>query len=488
MDGILSNISLDDIIAVVDEYIWYLAFIVLIGAGLYLTYKFKGIQFTRFIESMKLSFGGTKSTSEQSVSSMEAFWVGVGARIGIGKIAGVAMAIILGGAGAIFWIWVFALISCASCFAECTLGQIFKDKKSDGLFHGGPAYYIRDGLKNPKFAKLVAILIVLTYAVGFIGIQASSATASLVDTFDAEKYRMIFAIALAATTGLMMIRGIKGVAKSLAKIVPLVSIVWFFMVIVTVVFNWRYIDDAIIMIVKGAFGLDSIMGGTLAAAVMWGMKRSVFSNTAGIGAIPNVSSAADVRHPVEQGLSQSFGVILDTIICTGTALIILTSSDMGSLLGIGNGIELVSAAMAAGPFGVYAPYLLTGIILIFVIISIVSSYSICEVNLMFLSEKPIYSAMLKIGILLSIFVSSILPADIVWSLSDILMAALGIANMVAVLKLTDYVMEALRDYNRQRAANKVPVFNRSRISLDASGISVWGERTDVDVKPETAES
>ena len=179
MNGLLSNISLDDIIAVVDQYIRYVAFVVLIGAGLYLTYKFKGIQFTRFFESMKLSFKGTESTSEQSVSSLEAFWVGVGARIGIGKIAGVSMAIILGGAGAMFWIWVFSLISCASCFAECTLGQIFKDKKSDGLFHGGPAYYIRDGLKSPKFAGLVAILIVLTYAVGFIGIQASSATSSV---------------------------------------------------------------------------------------------------------------------------------------------------------------------------------------------------------------------------------------------------------------------------------------------------------------------
>ncbi len=484
MNGVLSGITLDDIIAIADEYIWYVAFVVLIGIGLYLTYKFKGIQFTRFFESMKLSFRGTESTSEQSVSSYEAFWVGVGARIGIGKIAGVALAIIMGGAGAMFWIWVFALISCASCFAECTLGQIFKEKKSDGLFHGGPAYYIKNGLKSPVFAAVVAILIVLTYAVGFIGIQASSATSSFVSTFDAEEYRMLFAIILSLTTGVMMFRGIKGVAKSLAKFVPVMSIIWFVMVIVTVVFNWRYIDDAIIMILKGAFGLDSFIGGSMAAALIFGLKRSVFSNTAGIGAIPNVSSAADVPHPVEQGLSQSFGVILDTVICTGTALIILTSPTLGSLLNIKDGVELVSAAMSSGIFGVYAPYLLTAIILMFVIVSIVSSYSICEVNLKFLSEKPIFSLILKIGIMVSIFVSSLIPADLVWSLSDILMAVLGIANMIAVLLLTDYVMEALRDYNRQKAAKKTPVFNRSRISLDASGISVWGERTDVEVKAE----
>lgn len=482
MNGILSDISLEGIVAIIDEYIWYMAFIVLIGAGLYLTYKFKGIQFTRFFESVKLSFKGTESTSEKSVSSLEAFWVGVGARIGIGKIAGVAMAIIIGGAGAMFWIWVFSLISCASCFAECTLGQIFKDKKSDGLFYGGPAYYIRDGLKNPKFAGTVAILLILTYAVGFIGIQSSSATTSLIDTFNAEEYRFVFAVLLAAITGLMMIRGIKGVAKSLAKIVPAVSIIWFLMIIATVVFNWRYIDVALIMMVKGAFGLDSIMGGTLAAAMMWGMRRSVFSNTAGIGAIPNVSSSADVLHPIEQGLSQSFGVILDSIICTGTALIILTSPEISSLLNITDGIELVSATMATGPFGIYAPYILTGIIIIFVIISIASSYSICEVNLMFLTERPVYSMLLKIGIVISVFISAIIPASLVWSLSDILMAALGIVNMYAVLKLTDYVLEALRDYNRQRAADKVPIFNRSRVSLDASGISVWGERTDVEVK------
>ncbi len=484
MNGVLSDISLEGIIAIIDEYIWYMAFIVLIGAGLYLTYKFKGIQFTRFFESVKLSFKGTESTSVKSVSSLEAFWVGVGARIGIGKIAGVAMAIILGGAGAMFWIWVFSLISCASCFAECTLGQIFKDKKSDGLFYGGPAYYIRDGLKSPKFAGTVAILLILTYAVGFIGIQSSSATTSLIDTFNAEEYRFVFAVLLAAITGLMMIRGIKGVAKSLAKIVPAVSIIWFLMIIATVIFNWRYIDVALTMMVKGAFGLDSIMGGTLAAAMMWGMRRSVFSNTAGIGAIPNVSSSADVLHPVEQGLSQSFGVILDSVICTGTALIILTSPEISSLLNITYGIELVSATMATGPFGIYAPYILTGIILVFVIISIASSYSICEVNLMFLTERHIYSVLLKIGIVISVFISAIIPAGLIWSLSDILMATLGIANMYAVLKLTDYVLEALRDYNRQKAAKKVPVFNRSRVSLDASGISVWGERTDVEVKVE----
>ena len=140
--------------------------------------------------------------------------------------------------------------------------------------------------------------------------------------------------------------------------------------------------------------------------------------------------------------------------------------------------------MSSGPFGIYAPYMLTAIILLFVIVSIVSSYSICEVNLKFLSERPIFSLILKLGIMVSIFVSSIIPVGLVWSLSDILMAALGIANMIAVLLLTDYVMESLRDYNRQKAAKKVPVFNRSRISLDASGISVWGERTDVEVKAE----
>ncbi|HKM13602.1 MAG TPA: alanine/glycine:cation symporter family protein [Candidatus Methanomethylophilaceae archaeon] len=478
---------LNEIVNLVDTYIWYLGLVLIIGIGLFLSYKLKGIQITHFVESVKLVFFGGKKTNEKTVSSSEAFWVGVGARIGIGNIAGVAMAIILGGAGAVFWIWVFAIIGSASCFVECTLGQIFKEKKSDGLFHGGPAYYIRNGLKNPKFAMFIALLLILTYAIGFIGIQSSSATSSFVTAFDFEGNDILFAIILATTTGLIMFKGIKGVAKASAKIVPITAAVWFIVVIITVIFNWRLIDDAIIMIVQGAFGLDSFLGGTLGAALMWGLKRSVFSNGAGIGSVPNVSSAADVNHPVEQGLIQSFGVILDTVICTGTAFIILTSTGLASFGHIVDGVPLVAESLSTGPLGSYAPAILSIFILLFVLASIISSYSLCEANLKFISERPIYSLLMKIAIIFSVFISSLAPAKLIWSISDILMAVLGISNMVAILLLSKYVSEALKDYNRQRSAGKEPIFNKSRITHDTSGITLWGERTELDTDPDVKE-
>ncbi len=466
-------------------YIWYLGLALIIGIGLLLSYKLKGIQITHFVESVRLVFSGSKKVGDKTISSSEAFWVGVGARIGIGNIAGVAMAIILGGAGAVFWIWVFAIIGSASCFVECTLGQIFKEKKSDGLFHGGPAYYIRNGLKNPRFAMFIALLLILTYSIGFIGIQSSSATSSFVTAFDFKGNDMLFAIILATTTGMIMFKGIKGVAKASAKIVPITAVVWFIVVIITVIYNWRLIDDAIIMIVQGAFGFDSFLGGTLGAALMWGLKRSVFSNGAGIGSVPNVSSAADVNHPVEQGLIQSFGVILDTIICTGTAFIILTSTGLASFGNIVDGVPLVAESLSTGPLGLYAPAILSIFILLFVLASIISSYSLCEANLKFISEKPIYSLLMKITIICSVFISSLAPAKLIWSISDILMAVLGISNMVAILLLSKYASEALRDYNRQKAAGKEPIFNKSRITQDTSGITLWGERTEIDTDPDT---
>lgn len=474
---------MNGLIALADTYIWYVASIFLLGGGIYLTYKFKGVQFTHIVDSFKLSFSGTKSTSDQSVSSGEAFWVGIGARIGIGKIAGVATAIIFGGPGAIFWLWIFSLISCASCFAECTLGQIFKDKKSDGLFHGGPAYYIRDGLKSPKFGAVIAILLIATYAFGFTGIQSSSATVAFTTAFDFQGNALLFIMLLSSIVGFVMFRGVKGVAKTLAKIVPIISVIWFGMVILTVVFNWSYVGDAFRMIFVEAFNMKSMLWG-MAAAMIWGLKRSVFSNTAGIGAIPNVSSAADVRHPIEQGLSQSFGVVLDIFICTGTALIILASPIATSLIGMEDGVQLVSASLAAGPFGTLAPALLSFIILLFVTVSIVSSYSICEVNLKYLTEKPVYSLLLKISMVAVVFFFGFVPSNLIWSISDIMMAALGIMNITAVILLKDYVIEALKDYNRQRAADKVPEFNKSRITLDVEGITMWGERTDVEIKKE----
>ncbi|HKM09084.1 MAG TPA: alanine/glycine:cation symporter family protein [Candidatus Methanomethylophilaceae archaeon] len=480
-----STENLQGIIDIVNDNIWYIAFILIIGGGVYLTYKLKGVQITHFIESIKLALFGGNKAGIKGVTSSEAFWVGVGARIGIGNIAGVAIAILLGGAGAIFWIWVFAFIGGATCFAECTLGQIFKEKKADGLYHGGPAYYIRDGLNSPKLASFISLLLIVTYSVGFIGIQANSANSAFITAFNFEGNSLFFAIILSAIAALIMYRGIKGVAKISAKMVPAMSALWFLVIIITIAFNWNFMGNAIVMIFQGAFGMDSILGGTLGAAILWGLRRGVFSNEAGIGSVPNVSSAADVGHPVEQGLIQSFGVFLDTLICTGTAFVILTASHtIGQFAGQEAGVPLVAAALETGPLGEYAAAVLAVLVFSFVLASIVSSFSLSDANVKFLSVKPIYSTLLKATIIITIFVASLAPADLIWSLADVFMAILGICNIVVVLLMRDYIIESFKDYNKQRLQNKEPVFLADDLPLDISGITVWGDRSEVELDVE----
>ncbi len=464
-----------EIILFIDEYIWYLGLILIVGIGLILTIKLKGVQFSHLGESIKLTISGSKEIKDKkTISSLEAFWVSMGARIGVGNIAGVGLAIIMGGAGAIFWMWVFALIGAASSFAECTLGQIFKEKKSDGLYHGGPAYYVKNGLKNPKFAAVIAFLIVVTYGIGFIGVQSSNATSSFITAFDFQYNDLVFAIILAFFAALIVFGGVKRVAKASAKVVPIMTLFWLAMITITVLYNWRFIDDAIVMIFKGAFGYDSFLGGAMGAAIIWGLRRGVFSNEAGIGSVPNVSSSAEVGHPVKQGLMQSFGVMMDTIIiCSGTAFVILTSPELMSFMSIEEGAPLVAATLGTGPLGYLAPAILSVFIILFAFTSIISYYSMSEANVKFISEKNIYSHLLKVLIVMVVFIACLAPTKLIWDLCDVFMAILGICNMIAVLLLSRYIVAALKNYNKQKLEGKDPIFYKSEIDLDTTGIPLW---------------
>ena len=467
--------TLHNAILTIDEYIWYLGLVLIIGIGLILTYVLKGIQVTRIRDAVEYTISDlNRKEKRTTISSLEAFWVSMGARIGVGNIAGVALAIILGGAGAIFWMWVFALIGAASSFAECTLGQLFKERKSDGHYHGGPAYYIKNGLKNPKFAIFIALLIVVTYGIGFIGVQSSNATSSFVTAFEFENNTEIFAIILTAIAGLIVFGGIKRVAKASAKIVPIMAFAWIGLAVITIALNWRMLDDAFSMIFRSAFDIRSAVGGGMGAAIMHGLRRGVFSNEAGIGSIPNVSSSAEVTHPVKQGLMQSMGVILDTmVVCTASAFIILTYTDLASLGHITDGAPLMAAALEGGPLGKYGAGVLSVFLILFAFTSIIGYYSMCEANMKFVSEKKVYSLLLKVIVVVVVLLACLAPVQLIWDLCDVFMAVMGISNMIAVLLLSKYVREALRDYRRQKDAGKDPVLNKNKLDVDVSGIPLW---------------
>jgi AGCS family alanine or glycine:cation symporter len=473
--------TLEDIDAFVNEYpdtyLWYLAFFVIIGAGLYLTFKLKGVQIVQLRRANQLVIEDAKRGSpRKGISSFEAFCVSMGARIGIGNIAGVTIALVSGGPGALFWMWIFAIIGAASSFAETVLGQLFKEKRDDGLFHGGPAFYIKNGLKRPGFAAFMACMIIVTYGIGFIGVQASNAASSFSLVFPGVE-NWVFALILAIIAAVIFIGGIKRVAKVSTWMVPAMALGWLVVAIMAILVNYDQIGHAFALIFQGAFSAASFAGGVGGWAMMWGLKRGVFSNEAGIGSIPNVSSAADVSHPCKQGLIQAVGVFIDTIVvCTATALVVLTDPNYSSL-GL-TGAPLVQKVLQNGYLGDAAPAVLMVFMVVFAFSSLIGYYSMSEANLRFLrrgknSDKHI--VMLRVMIVTVVLVSCVIPLTLVWDICDVFMAMMGICNMIAVLLLSGYVVRLYADYRRQlKAGVAEPEFNRVSIKdMDTEGITQW---------------
>lgn len=465
-----------EIISFFNDYAWYVAFVALIGLGLYFTFKLKGVQIRDAGRAYKIAFSRKKIGKNEHVTSFEAFCVGLGTRIGVGNIAGVATAIVLGGPGAIFWMWVFALIGAATSFMECVLGQIFKERKEDGLYHGGPAYYIKNGLKMRHYAAILAIMVIALYGIGFIGVQSSNATNALVSAFHFDNNQMIFTIIITLAAAAVILGGIKRVASASAKIVPVMALAWLIFAIITVLSNYINIPNAFVMIFQGAFNIQSFVGGGMGMAIMMGLKRGVFSSEAGIGSIPNVASAADVPHPVKQGIIQSLSSLIDTfVICTATAFVVLTFGDFASIQAIGlSGAPLVQNILGQSVLGSVGPILLSIFMLFFAFTSIIGYYSMCEANTRFLTTRPWAAWFLRIMIIAVVFISCMISLSLMWDLCDALMAVMAILNMIAVLLLSKYAFEAYADYKKQVAAGvEEPELDISIFSGDTSGITCW---------------
>ncbi len=472
-----------DAIGIFNTYAWYIAFIFLIGLGLYFAYRLKGEQITQIKESSKLAFT-IKSDSEKTdhISSFEAFCVGLGARIGVGNIAGVATAIVLGGPGAVFWMWIFAIIGAGTSFMECTLGQIFKERKSDGLFHGGPAYYIKNGLHRKYYSLLLAFMVIALYGIGFIGVQASNATDAFTNAFDFENNQLIIAILITIAAAAIIFGGIRRVAKASTKIVPVMALMWMIIAIVAIISNISGIGNAFNMIFEGAFGVKEFVAGGMGMAIMMGLKRGVFSNEAGIGSIPNVASSAHVKHPVKQGLIQSLGVLIDTlVVCSATAFVILTYGSFDQIVSVASdgGAPLVQGILNEGFLGSLAPAILAVFMIVFAFSSLIGYYSMCEANTKFISDSPIATKLIRVIIIAVVFISSMIPLTLMWDLCDALMAVMGVLNMLAVGMLSKYAFRLYKDYRAQRKAGiETPEFNLESDVLegmDVSGITCWNK-------------
>ena len=474
MDTLNGEIS--DLFWFVDDYFWGISFVFLIGLGIIFTIKLKGLQILKIKETSSLALSGVSEGKKTSkISSFEAFCIGMGARIGVGNIAGVATAIMMGGPGAVFWMWIFAIIGSASSFMESTLAQIFKEKKEDGHFYGGPAYYAFKGLGNRKLGIIAAVLLVLTFGVGFIGVQSCNASSALSGAFDFENNHLVFAIIIAALAALILFKGLKAAAKFSARVVPIMAVLWIVFALVAICFNIDGVVNAIAMIFQYAFTVPSALGGAIGTIIVTGLKRGVFSNEAGLGSVANIAATANVKHPVKQGMIQSFGVLVDTlVVCTITAFVVLSYGNFAEISALGlKGANLVQA-ITADSMGNIANYIIALFMFIFAFTSLIGYYTMSESNARFIKDSKKNILLVRILVIIVAFCAAcVTDVTIMDAFSDTFMAAMAAVNMVIVALLSRKVFEAYADYRKQKKAGvEEPEFHKDALS-DATGVTEW---------------
>ena len=450
-----------NLIAPVSDVLYsYILVYLLVGVGIYFTVRTRFIQvryFTRMIKQLTHS-----RTHCDGVSPFQAFCVGLASRVGTGNIAGVAIALTIGGPGAIFWMWVVAAIGMATALIEATLGQIFKVRSDDGSFRGGPAFYIQRGLGSRAGGIVFAVLLIFTFGIAFNMVQAN-AISDVVNGAYAVDVRWI-TVALVILAAPVLFGGVRRVAQVAEIVLPLMAIVYALLALVIVALNIDYLPEVLTQIIGGAFGLTELAGGFtggIAAALLNGVKRGLFSNEAGMGSVPNVAATATVSHPVKQGLIQSVAVFVDTmVICTATAFIILVSGpniyDPSTPTRV-EGATLTQAAIADS-LGTWTVSLMTVLVFVFAFSSVLGNYVYAEINLFFLGAGHKTINVFRVFVLMAIGVGGVSKLTAVWALADVAMGLMALVNLVAIVLLGKWAFAAIKDFHRQTEAGLDPVF------------------------------
>ncbi len=471
---------MNELITQINDAIWgYVLIAALIIFGVWFTWKTKGVQFRMVGEMLRLltdsATSGTDGLSDNNknhkhISSFQAFAVSVATRVGTGNLAGVATAIAIGGPGAVFWMWVIALIGSATAFVESTLGQLYKQRQKDS-FVGGPAYYIEKGLHCKWMAYLFAVLITITFGLSYNSIQSNTICGAMQEAFGWDP---IFVGSILSVVALIIIfGGLHRIANVSAVMVPLMAIGYFLLVVVIIIMNIEHIPHVLKVIITNAFGLEQGVGGTIGATIMNGVKRGLFSNEAGEGSAPNVAAAATVSHPVKQGLIQALGVFTDTLlVCSCTAFIILISG-LYSTPEL-NGIALTQAALNS-EIGNFGPTFIAIAILLFAFSSIIGNYYYGEANIRFMTKSNTVLTIYRVfsgGVL--VMFGAMASLEIVWNLGDLCMALLTACNLVAIISLGKYAFRLLDDYRQQkRNGIKEPTFHRSQMPEIEKDLMCW---------------
>lgn len=454
--------TLNSIISSVNDVLWtYVLVAMLLGCALWFTFKTRFVQFRMVREMVRLLGDSVPSSAEgeKHISSFQAFAISIASRVGTGNLAGVATAIVTGGPGAVFWMWIIALIGSASAFVESTLAQLYK-RRGDKAFIGGPAYYIERGLGLRWMGVLFAVLISVTFGFAFNSVQSNTICAAWEKSFGFD--HTVIGIVLTVLTIAIIFGGIHRIAKVSSTIVPVMALGYIALALVIVGMNVTKLPQVLETIIGNAFGWQQAVGGGMGAALMQGIKRGLFSNEAGMGSAPNVAATAHVTHPVKQGLIQALGVFTDTlIICTCTAFIILfggVSYDSGL-----NGIQLTQEALTR-EVGNLGNIFVAVAILLFAFSSIIGNYYYGEANIRFITKRKTVLMTYRIMVAAMVMCGAVMSLDLAWSLADITMALMTICNLIAIVLLGRQAFMLLDDYRSQkRKGIKDPVFTRKSI-------------------------
>lgn len=468
--------AITNILDRIDSVMYYPILIIVMSiAGIYFTILTKGVQIRMFPESIRLLKEPPKDGS--GVSSLQAMLVSTASRVGTGNIVGVSTAICLGGPGACFWMWLMCIIGASSAFIESTLAQVYKRKTDEGECYGGPAYYIERALHAPILAVVFCIFLIATYAVGFnllcsYNLQSTFAVYSF---YNEKTTPIIIGALLAVLTAYCLLGGGKRIVKLTSFIVPVMGVSYVLISLIVILFNIKHIPSMFVMIFKDSFDFKSILGGIAGSCMVYGIKRGLYSNEAGVGSAPNASASAKVTHPAKQGLVQFLSVYIDTLLlCTATALMCLSS-----------GVER-SEAVSGAPyvqnaistvFGKVGPIFITLAMVLFAFTTLLGNLFYVDNALAFLNHKKMPSErFLKIfhmGCAVIVFLGAIIPMNAAWAAADITMGGMTLINLPSCMILGKVAIDTLKDYEKQKKEGKDPVFNARDIGLNEAELDFW---------------
>lgn len=444
----------------------YILIILLIGAGLFFTVRTKFVQFRCLKEGIKVVT--EPKSDEKSISSFQALMVSTASRVGTGNIAGISTALCIGGAGAMFWMWLIALFGSASAFVESTLAQIYKRKAEDGSSYGGPAYYIQTVLKKRWLGILFAVVLIATYMGGFNMVASFNISDSFrrYDFYQPGTTPLVVGVVLAVVFGICIFGGSQRISKITGVLVPVMGVAYMLVALFVVLTHLNLVPSVIAAIFKGAFDFQAIFGGFAGSAIMQGIKRGLFSNEAGVGSAPNAAASAGVSHPVKQGLVQMLSVYIDTIlICSATGFMLLCSGAQPTEEL--RGMPYVQEAVA-GSLGSFGSVFITIALFLFAFTTLIGNFYYAEMGLRYICDKTPAKALLTVFRMVAVVivcVGAIMDFSVVWDTADVLMGLMALINIPVIILLSKPAIHCLQDYLKQKKEGKNPVFKARDIGL-----------------------